>query len=81
MQVTIKEIKEAKERGHSIWSLIEMLENKERHFLDGSHWFIIDDNGRNVCEFCGMMYAFGTSGAPCDRSQCSAADQIIQAKH
>lgn len=79
MQVSLKEIKEAKDRGHSIGSLILMLEKKERHFLEGSHWFIVDDHGRNVCEFCGMMYAFGSSGAQCDRSQGSAADQIIQA--
>lgn len=79
MQVSLKEIKEAKDRGHGIGSFILVLEKKERHFLEGSHWFIIDDKGRNVCEFCGTLYAFGESGTPCDRTQCSAGDQIIQA--
>ncbi len=79
MQISLKEIKEAKDRGHTIGSLIQMLEKKERIFLEGGHWFIVDDDGRNVCEFCGTMYAFGLSGTPCDRTQGSAKDQIIQA--
>jgi hypothetical protein len=59
MNISIEEIKEAAERGHNINTLILMLEKKARLFSEHRHWFIIKD-GRNICEFCGCMYVFGS---------------------
>lgn len=58
MNVSIEEIKEAAERGHSIDTLVAMLEKKASLFSQNRHWFIIK-NGRNICEFCGCQYVFG----------------------
>jgi len=60
MNISIEEIKEAAERGHSIGSLILMLEKKNTMLLERRHWFIMKD-GRNVCEFCGRLYSFRDS--------------------
>lgn len=64
MNITIEEIKEAREDGHNINSLIEMLERKQKHFDTNKHWFVFQ-NGGNVCEFCGERYAFSQKNDYC----------------
>lgn len=65
MNIQLSEIKDAKLRGHTIDSLIDLLENKQLMFSTGRHWYVIVDD-RNVCEFCGLPYRFGDT-SNCER--------------
>lgn len=56
--ITIEEIIDAEDHGHTIRSLIQLLGRKQIHLDQNKHWFIIKDQ-RNFCEFCGISYAFG----------------------
>lgn len=65
MTFSLEEIKAARDSGHSITSLVVMLEKKAAMFAQRRHWFIFKD-GRNVCEFCGQLYSFADSGVYCN---------------
>lgn len=64
MTITLHEIKALKDSGHSIASLIQMLEKKEAMHNQKRHWFIFE-NGINVCEFCKCQYNFGAAESIC----------------
>ena len=62
--VSIDQLKAFKEEGHSLESLIQMLDKKEVMRQQKRHWFIFED-GRNVCEFCKCLYNFGNAESIC----------------
>lgn len=62
--ISIDKIKALRDLGHTIDTLIQMLEKKERLRLQNRHWFIVED-GRNICEFCRCAYNFCDSESEC----------------
>lgn len=66
--VSINEIKLLRDKGHTIDSLIQMLERKEKYRAENKHWFVFE-NGRNVCEFCKCLYHFGLTEYGCNAEQ------------
>jgi len=62
---TIDKIKELRSGGHNIDSLISLLERKEETRQLNKHWWTFED-GRNVCEFCKVLYRFDILDGSCE---------------
>jgi len=63
--ITIDKIKELRSGGHNIDSLISLLERKEEIKRLNKHWWTFED-GRNVCEFCKVLYRFDILDGSCE---------------
>lgn len=63
--VSIDQLKDYKASGHSLETLIQMLEKKEANRHKKQHWFIFED-GINICEFCKCPYNFGNTESICN---------------